>query len=43
MNKYTFEYGVISKGSQTTSLYVTYSIPFEYGVISKGSQTSTFF
>ena len=36
---YTFEYGVISKGSQTLCLVFKKVSQFEYGVISKGSQT----
>ena len=34
-----FEYGVISKGSQTNLSHKRHEFLFEYGVISKGSQT----
>ncbi len=34
-----FEYGVISKGSQTGIFDCVSGVVFEYGVISKGSQT----
>ena len=39
-NAFEFEYGVISKGSQTMADKVIKLFEFEYGVISKGSQTT---